>query len=230
MDPTAPLGPREVRVIEIALDLAPDESAAATATLAPGERARAARLPPELRQRWIASHAALRTILGAHLGRPPERVEWERSPAGRPEPRGNDLWFSLSRSGAKGLIALARGRPVGVDLERLRPIRGAPEILSLLVTPAERDRIAALPSHRRDREVVSWWTRAEAWVKARGTGLAGLEPLAGAPSADRPARMGRAGAPGRCAVQDLDGIPAFAAAVAAEGEGWRLARSRWSPA
>lgn len=82
--------------------------------LAPAERARAGRLAPgPLRRRYVARRALRRAILAGYAGCPPDRLEFARGPAGKPELRGaGGLRFSCSASGGLALIAVARGRRV----------------------------------------------------------------------------------------------------------------------
>jgi len=90
--------------------------------LSAGERARAARfLREEPRRRWQAGRAALRAVLGGYLGIAPAAVELELGHRGKPalaDPEAS-LRFNLSHSGELALIALTRGREVGIDVERI---------------------------------------------------------------------------------------------------------------
>jgi hypothetical protein len=90
--------------------------------LSADERARAARLlRDEPRRRWQAGRAALRTVLGGYLGIAPAAVQLRLGRRGKPalaDPAAS-LRFNLSHSDELALIALARGREVGVDVERI---------------------------------------------------------------------------------------------------------------
>jgi 4'-phosphopantetheinyl transferase len=84
------------------------------------------------------------------------------------------LLLSLSRSHGWALLAAGpagtAGAAVGVDLERSSGV-GFPGFDDVALTPAERQRLAALAPD----EAMSWraaaWARKEALLKARGTGL-----------------------------------------------------------
>ena len=69
------------------------------------------------------------------------------------------------------LIAVARGGELGVDLEALRPMDDAPELVERFFAPSERTAFGRLPPERRVVGFFSGWTRKEAYVKARGDGL-----------------------------------------------------------
>lgn len=141
MAPTVDLWPVDLDAPDVDLD-----------PLSADERARAARfLRDEPRRRWQAGRAALRTVLGDYLGIAPAAVELRLGRRGKPalaDPEAS-LRFNLSHSGELMLIALAQGREVGVDVERI----------------AERP-----PSFYAE------WTRREALGKCFGGGLAEPPP------------------------------------------------------
>lgn len=137
------------------------------------ERRRASRLrePSE----FVMVRSALRAILGRALGRSARDVPIGREAGGRPvleEP--TDLDFNVSHTRGMALIAVARGRRVGVDLEArdADPVLDA-STLARALTPAERALVLSAPDP--DAAFLRRWTLKEALLKARGTGLA--EPL-----------------------------------------------------
>src|SRR5438105_2001064 len=147
--------PESVDVWVIPLERTDDEIAALLATLSPEERERAGDPPRGRRKRaYVARQAALRAVLAARTGTPPERLSFVRSARGKPALAGDhDLSFSVSDSGDLALVAVA-GREVGVDVERIRdrPVAARAEALGI--------------EHFFER-----WTRLEAAGKARGGGL-----------------------------------------------------------
>jgi 4'-phosphopantetheinyl transferase len=90
--------------------------------LPPGERNRATRIQsPRRRQRWVAARWALRGALARYLQRGLAEIELEIGTHGKPvlaEPS-RSLRFNLSHSDDRALIAIVRGREVGVDVQRL---------------------------------------------------------------------------------------------------------------
>ncbi|AXE24100.1 4-phosphopantetheinyl transferase [Streptomyces globosus] len=126
---------------------------------------------------YMTAHVALRTLLGAALGRAPEAIRLVRRPCpdcggphGRPAVGGSALHFSLARTGGLALIALA-ARPVGVDIERV-PDPDTAERLASELHPRERHELAALPAGSRPGAVARIWVRKEAHSKGLGIGLA----------------------------------------------------------
>jgi len=138
------------------------------------ERIRAERfLRREDRDRFLASHAALRVVLGAVLGIEPAAVAFAVSPTGRPSLVGQHagrLDFNLSHSGTHALVALSTTARIGVDIEVHRPI---PDLLRIARAHFHPREIAALEEAGPDREAAFFaaWTAKEAFVKAIGVGL-----------------------------------------------------------
>lgn len=111
-----------------------------------------------------------RLLLAPQLGVAPERVEVQRTAAGKPYVATDPaLHYSVSHSHDHAMIALTRVAPVGVDLERVRAVRHAEQILARFFPQHEID--AILSDDRRDLRFVQAWTEAEARVKARGAGM-----------------------------------------------------------
>lgn len=177
------------------------------------ERAQAGRFRVDAaRRRFVVSHAALRLILGRITGTAPESLRFARhcghcgsTRHGKPHlPGSSGLDFSLAHSGGLALIAAAQGRRVGVDVERVRPGTDVLAVAHHALSPAERLEIeSASADEERRRAFFRCWTRKEAYLKARGVGLAGgLDSVAG---------------PG-WQIRSLRAPPGYMAAVAAEGQ------------
>jgi 4'-phosphopantetheinyl transferase len=136
------------------------------------ERVRAARLrTTELRLRFVAAHGAVRTILGGYLDCAPETIAFAATAEGKPFLANGSLAFNLSHSEALALCAVARSGQLGVDVERIRPVPDADEIVRRFFAPGEVREYTALPPQERLRAFFSLWTRKEALVKAVGSGL-----------------------------------------------------------
>jgi 4'-phosphopantetheinyl transferase len=168
------------------------------------------------RRRFVAAHGALRELLGRYLGLAPGRIGFKHGACGRPElARGGRLRFSLSHADGLALVAIAAQAEVGVDVERLRPVPEAGDIADGFFTATEAGALAALPPGRRDAAFLRCWTRKEAWLKARGCGLAGGMNLPLSGEERRWSWLAPALAPG------------YVGAVAVRGWGWRLIERQW---
>ena len=140
------------------------------------ERRRAdAYLRPRDRRRYIVAHAAARSVVGAHLGVPAERIRWRIGSNGKPQvvlPR-NGIEVNLSHSGGLSAIALSPARPVGVDVQAISPTTDVAAMARRYYSPQETDFVlgpAASPAVRSLR-FTRLWTRKEAMVKAAGSRL-----------------------------------------------------------
>ncbi|MEU1284003.1 4'-phosphopantetheinyl transferase superfamily protein [Kitasatospora sp. NPDC005856] len=188
-------------------------------SLDPDERARASRTDPGLRERFTVVHGAVRQLVAARLGIRPAGLVWRYGPNGKPEPAGADgLGVSWSASGEVAVLALAEGRAVGVDVERLHDPRTA-ERMAARWFPFEEARFVAEPVDPAERAArfTTLWCRREACVKAYGGRLAqsfGV-PVAG-PSPVPVADPGGLGA-GPSRLCDVPVAGPFRAAVAALG-------------
>jgi 4'-phosphopantetheinyl transferase len=146
--------------------------------LTPAERQRLASL------RRLADHelfllgrAGLRRLLAAlGGGGEPAAVLITAGPQGKPFCPGGPQ-FNISHSGDLILLALHPSQPVGVDLERLRPVpRWRP--LAARILPAgerqalERQALEGLGAAAQSEAFLAAWCRLEARLKAHGCGLA----------------------------------------------------------
>jgi 4'-phosphopantetheinyl transferase len=230
--PAAAPGPAEVHVWLAPLAVAASDLSALAASLSADERERAGRYRFERDRRFFAAgRGILRRLLGAYLGLPPAAIAFTTGPHGKPRlisgGPGDSLRFNLSHSGGLALIALARGREVGVDLERVRPIGDLPTLAGSCCSRTEARRLLALAEADRLPAFFRTWTRKEAYLKARGDGLS-LPPehVEVADCLGEAARLLHVvGAPGeeeRWSLWGLTPAPDAVGAVAVEGRGCRL--------
>ena len=147
------------------------------ALLSPDEHDRMARLIFERdRRRFLLTRALVRTTLSRYAGVRPADWSFIANVHGRPEildrPRGvPDLRFNLSHT--EGLIACAVtiGREVGVDVEHIGR-RLTHDIAGRFFAPREVSDLRELPQDQQHRVFFDYWTLKEAYIKARGFGLA----------------------------------------------------------
>ncbi len=168
----------EVQVWNFTLDRPPAAVERAAAVLSTEERARADAFHfPRDRIRFVIAHATLRELLGGYLQTTPAAVRFVAGPRGKPRLSsdlgpGGDVRFNLSHSHTEALLAVTRGREVGVDLEYMRAEVDCAGIVAGHFSPAEQKAWSALPESIRRVAFFHGWTRKEAYVKALGEGLA----------------------------------------------------------
>jgi 4'-phosphopantetheinyl transferase len=146
----------------------------------------------------------LRRVLALYLAEGPEEIALSRGERGKPllaaEPE--RLAFNLSHSGELTLVALSRGREVGVDVELARPERDLVALAKRALAPEEAAAVRAAGGDERTRLFYELWTRHEARLKCLGVGLAGTPTWPTPP----------------VAVESLPIDPGYAAAVAVSGD------------
>jgi 4'-phosphopantetheinyl transferase len=141
--------------------------------------------------------------------------------------------FNVSHSDELALFAVASDREVGIDVERVRPVTDPEQIADHFFSAPERTALRAVPPDRRLEAFFDCWTRKEAYVKARGDGLAHpLDQFAVSLGPGEPARfLPVAGyptpEPSAWSLQALAPGNGYVAALAAEGHGWRTVSRRW---
>ena len=136
------------------------------------ERERADRFGhPALRDRYVLGRGALRTILGELLGVPPAEVPIVRGAHGRPQLSDGGLDFNVSHTGTTAIVAVLRGRRVGVDLEARARTINAPGIARKFLSAGERSRLPKDDPEAVRRHVLKLWTCKEAMSKATGDAL-----------------------------------------------------------
>ena len=185
------------------------------ALLSDDERARAARLMmPDARRRFVAARIGLREILAQVTGVDAAGLTFSLGEHGKPYLVGisDAPSFNLAHSGELALVAVS-GRPVGIDLEQVRPLANMAQMAEMSFTDEERAALWALDEPTRTAAFFRLWTRKEAVMKAHGAGFRLAKsfsvPLA-AIDASVPLEQKR------FAVRDLDTTDGFAAAVAVE--------------
>lgn len=154
------------------------------ACLSPEELDRADRFRLDrLRRRYLATHGALRLLGERCFGIPAAVQRFQTNAYGKPQlvqnPRAR---CSISYSGDRALVAWGDGAEIGVDLEVVRTIADAPDLMALHCTARERQVLEASGNPVSDRPVSDWpvsdwafltlWVRKEACMKAVGAGLA----------------------------------------------------------
>lgn len=127
------------------------------------------------RRRFVATRARLREALAQRLGVPPAEVRFATGPAGKPSlaaPFCRSGWrFSVSHCGDLALLAFARGREIGVDVERIGPLPEADTLAERFFTQRELAAYRRLASEARTSAFFRLHTRKEAWAKGLGAGL-----------------------------------------------------------
>jgi 4'-phosphopantetheinyl transferase len=126
------------------------------------------------RIQFATSHDYLRRLLAFYLQRDAKSLRFTTGRFGRPalesqaigEPR---ISFNLAHTETAGLLAVASGIDVGVDVETIRPI--GPDVAEAHFSALELNELNTLSGERWLSAFYAIWTRKEALLKAEGVGL-----------------------------------------------------------
>lgn len=183
------------------------------------------------RQNFSATRALLRILLANYAECRPEELSFVYGDRDKPSlaqsPDAGRVEFNVSHSGSRALLAFARGRELGVDVEQVRNNFDHEALARRYFSAAEQEALAALPQPQRCAGFFRCWTRKEAYIKAHGAGLS--LPLSGfdvslvpgeqnALLATRP-DAGEAALWSLCEVEAAEG---YEAALCVRGQGWVL--------
>lgn len=207
--------------------LSPSERSAAAALewLDDSEKKRRDRYLVELpRRQFTLCRAALRVLLVRRLGCPNQALRFGEGRRGKPFALVRDqrcpISFNVSHSGNHGMIAIAPGGRLGVDIEVRSARKTIDQLIETLLTEAERRQLDRMDAGRRIARFYDLWTAKEALVKANGLGHA--IDVARLNLADSVGRIGETRnfrdpnlLDGRWKIANI-GTPAFAAALARE--------------
>lgn len=127
-------------------------------------------------RRFLACHAALRTILAQQTGRPAKSLQFREGPFGKPHLEGTDqLHFNMSHSGGWALIGVSPEVPIGVDIELMNPMNDLDALAKRNFSQGEYAEFVDIEPGRKLQAFLQCWTRKEACLKALGSGLS-IEP------------------------------------------------------
>jgi 4'-phosphopantetheinyl transferase len=227
----------EVHVWRFCLDMRPSQIVTLSQMLSSDELIKARRFYFQRdRDHFIAARGLLRTILGRYVGRDPNDLRFCYGPNGKPAltgETGEKFRFNISHSHDLCIFAVVLNRDIGVDLEYIRADPSAGDITEQFLSPSELRAFKALPDQDRPRAFFSWWTRKEAYLKAKGLGLAGdlkqFEVIP--PAAEFPGMSSSGQEEALWLLMDLAIAPGYAAALAVvDGHGLQLEFLQWESA
>ena len=141
--------------------------------LAKDELTRAKRFRFEAdRNEFVVTRGTLRTLLASYVCATATDLAFQYSEFGRPTLGGDSpIEFNVSHSSGMLLLAFARNRKIGVDVERIRRDFSTTAIAEQFFSEHERSELDKLPVAHRHEAFFRCWTRKEAFIKALGEGL-----------------------------------------------------------
>lgn len=189
------------------------------------------------RRRFIIRRAVRRSLLARYLDRPAQGVSFCSGRHGKPglDPTIDlaDLRFNCSHSRDHALLALTRGREIGIDVAWHDPALSPQELLPTVFSPHEQLALAQQPPALQAQAFFNAWTRKEAYVKAIGLGLSfPLDRFSVSLSPDHPALLEVTTDPrevSRWTLAQLEVGPDYSATVAYEAPTVPIRQFTWHP-
>jgi 4'-phosphopantetheinyl transferase len=128
------------------------------------------------RRTYVISHAFLRDVLSRYVDVAPTAWKFSRTDHGRPEidapAAARSLRFNLSHTRGGALVGVVEQCDLGVDIESAARETSCVELADRYFSPSEVAELHRLPVERQRARFFEYWTLKEAYIKARGLGLA----------------------------------------------------------
>jgi 4'-phosphopantetheinyl transferase len=142
------------------------------------ERAREGRfLRGQDRQQFLLTRVLVRTVLSRYVAVSPGQWRFSTLEHGKPAiendaARQAGLSFNIAHTHGLVVLAVSKERALGVDVERLARKPVSLQIAERYFAPEEVAALVALPREQQMSRFFDYWTLKEAYIKARGMGLA----------------------------------------------------------
>jgi 4'-phosphopantetheinyl transferase len=129
------------------------------------------------RHRYLVTRAMVRSVLSNYSDVAPSNWHFAVNAYGKPSIAARHaaegrVEFNVSHTDGLVVLGVACERAIGVDVENLRACEVDIEIANRYFAPAEVAALLALRREQQQRRFFEYWTLKEAYIKARGTGLA----------------------------------------------------------
>lgn len=121
---------------------------------------------------YILARGLLRILSGRYLNEIPKNIKFDYGEYGKPDYSfQTPIKFNISHSGNMIVMAFMRNCDIGVDIEKIKDDFDAIAIAQHFFSPDEIRSLKALPEKEQTHGFYRCWTRKEAFIKAKGSGL-----------------------------------------------------------
>ena len=209
----------------------PRDRAAFENALTPAERRTAENTDPGAEWSFLARRGFLRILLSKYLHQRPATLALESDSFGRisTEYSRTGLHFSIASSNSVTLVAVTRGRRIGVDIEDTNVDFDYWSVADHFLTPTETSFLRCLHPRDSKKAFFRYWTRKEAFSKATSRVYASPLSIEVPLMECGPLTLLRPDHREHLAGWQLAELPvdsSFAAALAVQGHDWVL-RTMW---
>lgn len=164
----------EIHIWRVPLDRTGEELQDLFSLLSPDEQKRANRFLKEQHRDFFAvGRGRARQLLSLYTGEEALKIQFIYNPYGKPSLKDFPLlYFNLSHSQNLLLFAITTLGEIGIDIEFIRQDLDCMKLANRYFSPEELEELNLLPPSLRARGFFNGWSRKEAYIKARGKGLA----------------------------------------------------------
>jgi len=131
------------------------------------------------RKRFVVTRGKLRVILSEYLQQSPESIKFSYTDKGKPYFTNSDIYFNVWHSHEIAFYGINKEKEIGVDVEYyLRNIDDLEGLAKRFFREVEYKKIAnVLDKDEKQKLFFKYWTLKEAYLKATGEGVCGLEKI-----------------------------------------------------
>jgi 4'-phosphopantetheinyl transferase len=125
------------------------------------------------KKNYIVAHGAMRQIISGYLKCRSEEIYFKYTSYGKPFLSENEsgFEFNLSHSKDLALLAAAKYKRVGIDIEYIRSGLDECTLAEQYFSPQENESLRNMDENLRTKAFFDCWTRKESFIKAIGKGL-----------------------------------------------------------
>ncbi len=129
----------------------------------------------EKRRQFIITRGITKKILATSLDRKPSQIKYFYNQYGKPfiNDKYNDyaIEFNASHSDLYGLIAMTLNSKIGIDIQKIKPLKDIKALSQRFFSDNERDELMKLAKNKQQDAFYLGWVRKESFIKAVGTGV-----------------------------------------------------------
>ena len=223
-----------VHVWQASLDVPVSQIEYLYGTLSTDEALRAEKFVFEQdRKDYIVGRGLLRVILGCYLDMDPKEIVFTYNKYGKPnliEMCGSEeLRFNVAHSGRRVIYAVTCDREIGVDIEHIRPMTSAEDIIERYCSKREKLDFSYVPKSLKPVAFFNCWTRKEAYIKAQGEGLSRpLDDFSVSLAPGDPAAFLSIREATSWSLSEVEADDGYVAAVVVEGSELPISKHAWS--
>ncbi len=131
------------------------------------------------KKRSVITRGFLRLMLSDCLDQCPQTIRFSCTQYGRPYLHESSadakIDFNVSHSSEQIVIGISHGARIGVDIEEKKSIRNMDSIIKRFADDVTFSLYKKHDKSQKAEFFYKWWTRTEAFLKAKGTGISGLK-------------------------------------------------------